>query len=179
MTRYVVMLVAVALATISMIGAAEAPDIKSGTPVIYLADNLDEKDKLGWCIDTKGRGFSEILHAHSCKPDRGKDLDTQFSWHEESGQIRSVAFEGKCMTLNKPADPVEPFGLLDCTSDESAQQFVYDPESMEIRPATDPSQCVVVAQDSRAAGPFMSRDLIYASCQSIAKKHKQWIIKNR
>jgi hypothetical protein len=29
---------------------AEAPDLKSGMPVIYLADNLDEKDKLGWCM---------------------------------------------------------------------------------------------------------------------------------
>ena len=41
------------------------PDLKTPTPVIYLADNLDEQDNLGFCIDTVGRGFAERLHAHS------------------------------------------------------------------------------------------------------------------
>ena len=74
---------------------AEAPDLQSGTPVIYLADNLDEKDKLGWCIDTKGRGFADTLHAHSCKPAGPGYRDTQFSYDADSGQIRSAAFDEK------------------------------------------------------------------------------------
>ena len=44
------------------------PQIRTPLPVIYLEDNLDEKDNLGYCIDTVGRGFAEKLHAHSCKP---------------------------------------------------------------------------------------------------------------
>ena len=29
-----------------------APIIQTPAPIIYLNDNLDEKDKLGWCFDT-------------------------------------------------------------------------------------------------------------------------------
>ncbi|GAM60755.1 hypothetical protein JCM19232_3697 [Vibrio ishigakensis] len=65
---------------------ASAPDLKSATPVIYLADNLEEKDNLGWCIDTDGRGFSELLQAHSCKPAAEEPLDTQFRYIIESGR---------------------------------------------------------------------------------------------
>ena len=41
------------------------PQIRTPLPVIYLEDNLDEKDDLGYCIDTVGSGFAEKLHAHS------------------------------------------------------------------------------------------------------------------
>ena len=34
------------------------PELQTPEPVIYLADNIDEKDNLGWCIDTLGRGWS-------------------------------------------------------------------------------------------------------------------------
>ena len=37
------------------------PIIQSPTPLIHLADNLDEQDQLGWCIDTQGNGFNENL----------------------------------------------------------------------------------------------------------------------
>ncbi len=157
---------------------AEAPVLQSGTPVIYLADNLDEKDKLGWCIDTEGRGFAETLQSHSCKPASRGVTDTQFSYDDASGQIRSVPFEGKCMTLSDPDNAEWPFGLLDCISDAPAQKFVYDAASKEIRIGSDPSKCVVVAPTSIAAGPFMSRDLIYADCGSVEEKFKQWIVKN-
>ena len=155
---------------------ADAPDLQSGTPVIYLADNLDEKDKLGWCIDTVGRGFAETLHAHSCKPARQGYTDTQHSYDLENNQIRSVAFEGKCMTFSDPENHVRPFGLLDCKSGEASQQFVYDPMSMEIWIGGDTSQCVVVSPESSPAGPFMSRNLIYADCASVEAKFKQWIV---
>ena len=156
---------------------AEAPVLRSGTPVIYLADNLDEKDKLGWCIDTRGRGFADTLHAHSCKPAGPGPRDTQFSYDAESGQIRSVAFDGKCMAFSDPENEVLPFGLLDCASGEASQKFVHDPKSMEIRIGSDATKCVVVGPHSAAAGPFMSRDLIHADCGSVETKFKQWIVK--
>lgn len=157
---------------------ADSPSIKSGTPVIYLADNLDEKDKLGWCIDTEGRGFAETLQSHSCKPAGRGDSDTQFSYHEASGTIQSVPYEGKCMTLSDPENAVWPFGLLDCVPGKESQKFVYDQASMEIWIGSDPSKCVVVATDSIAAGPFMSRDLILADCDSVETQFKQWVVKD-
>ena len=156
-----------------------APTIQSPSPVIYLADNLDEKDKLGWCIDTEGRGFSDKLQSHSCKPNTGQseNNDTQFSYHKESGQIRSVPFEGKCITLNNPDDKVWPLGLIDCVAGDSLQNFIYKPDTMEIQLHGDTSKCVAVAQESIIAGPYMSRDLIYVNCESIENKYKQWVIK--
>ena len=104
-------------------------------------------------------------------------MDTQFSYDVESGQIRSVAFEGKCMSLSDPENKVRPFGLLDCVSGEGSQKFVYDSQSMEIRIGSDTSNCVVVATESMAAGPYMSRDLTYANCGSVEEKFKQWVVK--
>ena len=157
---------------------AEPPDLQSGTPVVYLADNLDEKDKLGWCLDTKGRGFNEDLHAHSCKPASRGISDTQFAYNADSGQLRSVPFEGKCMTLRDPSDTVFPFALLDCTEDAASQRFDYEQSSMEIRMRDDATLCVVVAPTSTAAGPFMSRDLLIANCGTVEEKFKQWVVVN-
>ena len=74
------------------------PDLQTPAPVIYLADNLDEQDNLGFCIDTVGRGFSERLHAHSCKPRGG---DVQFDYDRR--RIVSATYAGKCATLQAPA----------------------------------------------------------------------------
>ena len=63
-------------------GEAAPPELQTPAPVIYLADNLDEQDKLGWCIDTVGRGLFDRLHAHSCKPHGG---DVQFKFDAASG----------------------------------------------------------------------------------------------
>ena len=63
--------------TAANVAFADPPDMKSPTPVIHLADNLDEADNLGWCIDTFGRGLSDRLNAHSCKPQGG---DVQFRY---------------------------------------------------------------------------------------------------
>ncbi len=51
---------------ISLSANAAPPELQTPEPVIYLADNIDEKDNLGWCIDTLGRGWSEQLQTHSC-----------------------------------------------------------------------------------------------------------------
>ena len=72
------------------------PILQTPSPVIYLADNLDEQDQLGYCIDTRGRDFNEELHAHSCKPKGG---DVQFSYNKETLQICSVEFTGNRIGL--------------------------------------------------------------------------------
>lgn len=153
---------------------AEAPKLQTKSPVIYLADNLDEADNLGWCIDTKGRGFSEILHVHSCKPQGG---DVQFNYDNESGQIRSVAFENKCMELTMASNN-EPFGLLDCNSNSAAQKFNYNKQTMQIGLGTGGSDCVSVGENSSSAGPFMSRTLVVVKCDQAKPMFSQWIVKN-
>ncbi len=153
---------------------AGPPELQTPAPVIYLADNLDEQDKLGWCIDTVGRGFGDRLHAHSCKPFGG---DVQFLFNKSTGQIRSATFDGKCATLlAAPAAGVK-FGLLDCSAASSAQKFTYDTQASEFRPGSSSGLCLVVGSSSRSAGPFMSRNLELASCSSTAAKFKQWRIK--
>lgn len=152
---------------------ADAPAIQGPSPLIHLADNLDEKDQLGWCIDTEGRGFGEQLQSHSCKP---AGEDTQFSFDPEIGRIESVAFPGKCMTLSAPDNAEHPFGLLDCVDGQAKQVFSYDDASQEIRLGGDPIQCVVVAPVSIIAGPFMSRDLIFQPCADVDTGFKQWTI---
>ncbi|MEM9633332.1 MAG: hypothetical protein AAGA50_18520, partial [Pseudomonadota bacterium] len=129
---------------------ADAPNIQTPTPVIYLADNLDEADSLGWCIDTLGRGYAENLQAHSCKPQGG---DVQFSYNADTSQIASVEFEGKCMELIAPDDPKIAFGLRDCALEQPMQQFLFDKGTGRITPVSLPESCVAAGEVSRAAGP--------------------------
>ena len=150
---------------------ATAPDLKTPSPVIYLADNLNEKDNLGWCIDTLGRGFAERLQAHSCKPRGG---DVQFRFDHQTGQIRSVAFTEFCMA-NRP-DSQTRFGLETCDSQLPEQRFRYDGESQEIKPSSDQAMCVAVGQQSKSAGPFMSRELLLVSCSQTDSVFKQWVV---
>ncbi len=153
---------------------AAPPDLKTPAPVIYLADNLDEQDGLGWCIDTRGRGFSDRLHTHSCKPRGG---DVQFRYEEAARRIASATFSGKCAALLAPAAAGVTLGLLDCAKDATGQVFDYDAASMEFRPGADRTLCLVAGAASRSAGPFMSRDLALAPCASTDAKFKQWRIK--
>jgi hypothetical protein len=157
--------------TIAPAGLADPPALKTPAPVIYLADNLDEADQLGWCIDTQGRGFSDKLHAHSCKPQGG---DVQFSLNEKTGQIMSVAFESFCMEYQPDAD--DPFGLVACNSDSSAQRFKFDTATSHLLPADQSTQCIVVGNASRTAGPFMSRDLLLADCSSTRSELRKWVV---
>ena len=168
------MFAAMMLLVLPLTGKAEEPAIQTQGTVVYLADNLNEEAKLGWCIDTQGRGFSDKLHSHSCKPTGG---DTQFSFDAMSGMIQSVEFEGKCMALNAPDNTEVPFGLLDCVEGDVTQQFKYDEDSMEFRIGTDESQCVTVAESIIEAGPFQSRYLIYAPCVDLSPSFKQWVIR--
>jgi hypothetical protein len=158
-------LIALSLAIIApQLAQAELPVIQTQGPIIHLADNLNEAQKLGWCIDTEGRCLNDQLHAHSCKP-TGEDV--RFSFSVDTGIIRSVSYELTCMAYSAPDDTVNPFGLLDCVDRDTAQQFTYDDASMEIRYAADPAQCVAVGAIIDDAGPYQSRDLILASCTEL------------
>ena len=159
----------VILSLISGSATAEAPNLRTPSPVIYLVDNQDEADKLGWCIDTIGRGFAEQLHAHSCKPRGG---DVQFSFDPQTMQIKSVAFEAKCVELG----PVnEPLRLLDCSS-AATQQFNYSTSTGRITPVENPDICLTVGEQSRSAGPYMSRDLRFQLCDGELAYRQAWVV---
>lgn len=166
---------ALALACAHALSAgAEAPDLRTPTPVIHLADNLDEKDKLGWCIDTLGRGFATDLQTHSCKPQGG---DVQFSFEPNTGAIRSVAFPEYCITHRSDGVPTD-FGLETCDDASVSQRFAYDAEAGALSPANASDRCMAAGASSRSAGPFMSRDLVLANCNSTNPDLRRWIIKN-
>ncbi len=150
---------------------AEAPELKTPAPVIYLADNLDEEDQLGWCIDTLGRGFAETLQAHSCKPQGG---DVQFTFEPENGLIRSAAFPEYCAEHTPNADL--DFALSLCDPTMVGQQFTYISETKAISPAGDATMCLVVGSQSRQAGPFMSRPLEMAACSQTPAQLREWVV---
>lgn len=150
---------------------AEPPSLQTPAPVIYLSDNLDEPDQLGWCIDTVGRGFGESLHAHSCKPQGG---DVQFVLDSQDNLIRSHAFPDHCMVQVPDGDPA--FGLVLCEAGDTLQHFNYDVETQAIRPADDASLCVVIGAESRSAGPFVSRALLIAPCADVEPKLREWTV---
>ena len=153
---------------------AAPPALQTPEPAIYLADNLDEKDNLGWCIDTLGRGWSEQLQTHSCKPQGG---DVQFFYNSEASQIESAEFPGKCVTLHEKAAAGVTFDLLDCSPTSIEQLFTYSTDSSEFSPKSDRNLCISAGVESKAAGPFMSRILELAPCISTDTRLKQWVIK--
>ncbi len=153
---------------------AEAPNVKTPSPVIFLADNLDEEAGLGWCIDTVGRGFNDQLHAHSCKPQGG---DVQFAYDTANNAIASATFDGKCMTLQTPSAGNRTFGLVDCDTSDPAQRFTYDAGAQTIQLGSDPSQCVTVEAGINPAGPFQSRTLIHQTCTELDDTFKQWVVR--
>ncbi|MBT51903.1 MAG: hypothetical protein CMF72_00500 [Mameliella sp.] len=154
---------------------AEAPSIQTVGPIIHLADNLGEEASLGWCIDTEGRGESDRLHTHSCKP-TGDDV--LFSFAPETGMIKSATYADKCMAYNAPDDAENPFGLIACDAADETQLFTYDETTLEIRLAADAAQCVTVAPTIDDAGPFQSRDLLVAACAELEPAFKQWVIRD-
>lgn len=163
---------AAAVVAVAAPAQAAPPALQTPAPVIYLADNLDEKDGLGWCIDTRGRGFAERLQAHSCKPQGG---DVQFAFDPETGQIASVAFADYCMA-HLP-DGQTTFALVRCDAEAADQRFVYDADSGAIRMAADASTCVSVGAESRSAGPFLSRALVLTACATTEAALRTWIIR--
>ncbi len=165
---------------LAMLGAAigaraEPPALRTPAPVIYLAHNLDEQDRLGYCIDTVGRGFGGRLHAHSCKPRGG---DVQFAYDAAARRIRSATFAGKCAELMAPAAAGVALGLVDCSEVSAGQAFEYDIDAMAMRPGGDRTLCLTAGAASRTAGPFMSRDLELAPCASTDARYREWRVKD-
>ncbi len=162
---------AIAILGLAGFSHAETPILQTAAPVIHLADNLDEEDALGWCIDTQGRGFGELLHAHSCKPRGG---DVQFRFEEGTGLIRSFAFAEYCMA--RAPNERTTFALKACDEEDDAQDFKYAPETGRIMLSADATQCLAVGAESRSAGPFMSRDLILSPCADTPEKFITWVV---
>ena len=150
-----------------------SPIIQTPSPVIHLADNLDEQDQLGWCIDTRGNGFNENLHAHSCKASGG---DVQFFYDDETLQICSVEFTGFCIEMS--GGPVEGMNLslVESLTDSPEQKFIYDLNSGEFRAEADTSLCLTVGDTSAAAGIYMFRTLTMELSTEVEQKFKTWVI---
>ena len=151
------------------------PYIKTPSPVIYLENNLDEKDNLGYCLDTIGRGFADKLHAHSCKPRGG---DVQFKYGYDEKRIQSATFEGKCVEVIDEIKNGSRLGLFNCDPLSKLQKFEYDSSVKEFRPGSNNDLCLAVNEESRKAGPFMARKLRIYNCINVENKFKRWIIKN-
>ncbi|MCF2904258.1 RICIN domain-containing protein [Octadecabacter sp. CECT 8868] len=173
MMRFILPTLALPLFLMAQVAHSEAPVMQTPAPVIYLADNLDEADSLGWCIDTLGRGFAEELQAHSCNPQGG---DVQFTLLEDSGLIRSVEYPDYCAEVLQGREA--QFGLTICDAENPSQQFRYDRETLALSPANDETLCMSVGSASRSAGPFMSRDLLLEGCADIDPDLRAWIIVN-
>jgi len=158
--------------TVDVTGA-NPPILQTPSPVIYLADNLDEQDQLGYCIDTRGRGFNEKLHAHSCKPRGG---DVQFLYKKETLQICSVEFPGYCIEMHGGASKGVSLRLVESDTSSSDQKFIYNEDSGEFVPEEDLTLCLAVGETSAAAGPYMSRSLTLELSSETDVKLKQWVI---
>ena len=152
---------------------ANPPIIQTPSPVIHLADNLDEQDQLGYCIDTRGRGFNVELHAHSCKARGG---DVQFSYNKETLQICSVGFIGFCIEMPGGASKGMSLILVESNMGSSDQKFIYNNDSGEFVPEGNPTLCLAVGETSTAAGIYMSRSLTLELSSETDVKLKQWVI---
>ena len=147
--------------------------IQTPSPVIHLADNLDEQDQLGYCIDPRGRGFNEELHAHSCKPSGG---DVQFFYNKETLQICSVEFTGYCIEMPGGASKGMSLRLVKSNTSSSDQKFIYNEDSGEFVPEENLALCLAVGETSAAAGIYMSRSLTLELSSETDVKLKQWVI---
>ena len=133
-----------------------SPSIQSPNPIIYLADNLDEQDKLGYCIDTDGKDFSDSLQVHSCKPNGD---DVLFYYDEETLQICSATYSCFSAAIIGGAKIGMTISLVKSEPESSEQKFVYNKESGEFRPKENTKLCLAAGSESDKAGPYMSRTL--------------------
>ena len=153
---------------------SNAPNIQSPDPIIYLADNLDEQDKLGYCIDTDGKDFSDSLQVHSCKPNGD---DVLFYYDQETQQICSATYPGFSAAMIGGPKVGMTISLVKSEPKSSEQKFIYYKESGEFRPKENTKLCLAAGSESDDAGPYMSRTLSLQPTENTAKKLKTWIIK--
>lgn len=157
---------------------ADAPRVPSDAPFIVLADNLDEPNGYGFCIDTAGRGLSDFAQSHSCKPASKDDAgnptpnDTQFYYDAKNMRVESVAYPGVCMQI-LISRYTTAFALLEC-SDHIRQKFVYSPEDKTLAMEEDRAMCVSVVSSTVEAGPWSRRELALTSCDETEDALKQW-----
>ncbi|MCV2403141.1 hypothetical protein OFY17_09655 [Marinomonas sp. C2222] len=160
---------------------ATAPNVPTEAPYIVLSKNLDEPNGYGFCIDTYGRGQSELMQTHTCKPKRPEGTprndsshDVRFEYKAATQQISSYAFEGQCMQVLRATGKTS-FALLEC-SDHPHQKFVYQESDRTLRLDKDPSQCVVVESNTEKAGPWVKRQLALLECGKVDADLKQWTV---
>lgn len=167
-----------AAVTASIQIAAEPPTLRASGPIIYLADNLDEENGLGWCFDTIGPGLSEVIHARACSADDGdvEGRDFSFSYDQVSGRISAETFDGKCVTANTQGTG-PAVGLYDCDPANAAQTFIYDAEKMTLHPGGDASICITAAAQSVDHGMLESRALAVEECNAVNATLREWLIK--
>ena len=148
------------------------PNIQTPTPLIHLAENLDEQDQLGWCIDTRGNGFNEQLHTHSCKASGG---DVQFVYNAETHQICSAEYTGFCIEMS--GGPVEGMSLILVESDISTpdQKFIYN-DCEEFVPEGNTNLCLAAGETSGVAGIYMFRTLTLELSSETDANLKRWVI---
>lgn len=158
--------------------SADAPQVPSDVPFIVLADNLDEPNGYGFCLDTAGRGLSDFVQAHSCKPP-AKDgagnptpNDTQFMYDADNMRVESVAYPGVCMQVLM-STYTTAFALLDC-DDHPRQKFVLSSEDQTLRMGEDQTMCVSVTSETIEAGPWSRRDVALTACDETEDALKQW-----
>ena len=150
-----------------------APVILTPAPLIHLADNLDEQDQLGWCIDTRGNGFNENIHLHSCKASGG---DVQFIYNEETLQICSAEFVGFCLEMSGGAFEGVSLILVESNTDTPDQRFVYNEDNGEFNAEEDTNLCLAAGDTSTAAGIYMSRSLTLELSSETEECLKKWVI---
>ena len=159
-----------------------APNVPSDAPYIVLSANHDEPNGYGFCIDTYGRGQTDLMQTHTCKPAKeGAERDysghdTRFEYNTETQQVMSYPFEGYCMQALIASD-VNVFALLEC-SDHPRQKFAYDASDKTIRLAEDQNLCITVASETVPAGPWVKRPLQLESCDDVDSSLKQWTVVN-
>jgi len=169
-----------ALAIMSTVAFADAPEVPTEAPYIVLSENLDEPNGYGFCIDTYGAGQSDLMQTHTCKPqdpdqpDDGAGNDTRFLYNSDTGQVASYTFDGYCMQA-LVATGLTVFAMLEC-SDHPRQQFVYDAEDKTLRLTEDSERCVAVAPETVPAGPWVKRPLTLEPCEELDASLKQWTV---
>lgn len=159
---------------------AEAPRVPSSAPYIVLSHNLDEPNGYGFCLDTSGPGKSDLMHTHSCKPEKEgeprsyRGNDTRFEYNTETMQVVSYPFEGFCMQALIARD-VMTYALLEC-NDHPRQKFAYNPTDQTLRLSEDQSMCVSVAPETQPAGPWVKRALMLTTCDETDTSLKEWTV---
>ena len=167
-------------ATSTPTSAIIAPNVPSDAPYIVLSANHDEPNGYGFCLDTYGRGQTDLMQTHTCKPAKeGADRDysghdTRFEYNAETQQVMSYPFKGYCMQALIASD-VTVFALLKCNN-HPRQKFAYKADDKTMRLAEDQNRCVTVTSETVPAGPWVKRPLQLETCEEVDTSLKQWTI---